>query len=471
MLFAACGENPYDDWANPQSSSEDAKSVQLAVSPASAIDFASLIADSVQLFVPTISASTTSGPISGDEVSNTYVVTLYNEDGTATQTITASENGMVSVADLETAYYNLVGRKPVQRTIRIDIKAYSKLNGESVVNDASTTATLTADAPVISSAYYIVGGTLDWAGSASSKAQKFSHSDADPYDDPVYTITIAASEGADTWFAIGTEEACDAITNNGDWSQLFGTTLGDGGMNNLNVTERYDTRSNLGHDCSFKVPASAGAKYIRVTINVLDQTYLIEPLSFSELIYEIGNEGGWSTSHALYGANFDGNYLGYYYLNGEFKFKPNADNWEGDWEYDGEGKIADNGGPNCPDPGAGYYRITVNLADMTYSLMKVNNISMIGTVNGNWNTDTDLTYNTNTGNWEWTGQLNAGKVKFRVNHDWTYSWGGADGNTYNFSKLTESNGTDLTLDEAGTYKVVLTVHQEKDDCKVTFTKQ
>lgn len=203
---------------------------------------------------------------------------------------------------------------------------------------------------------------------------------------------------------------------------------------------------------------------------MLNGTWSYVALSFSTFIYEIGNESSWSTSHALYGANSDGNYLGYYYLDGEFKFKPNADNWDGDWEYDGEGKIADNGGPNVPDPGAGYYRISVNLANMTYSLQKVESISMIGTVNGNWNNDTDLTYNTSTGNWEWTGHLDAGEVKFRVNHDWAISWGGKSGNT-DYDNLTENNGANLQVAEAGIYKVTLIVHQENGDCKVSIVKQ
>ena len=56
LLMASCSDN-YTDWANPQSNAqEDAKTVNLTVNPASAIDFATLTADSVQLFVPTVKA-------------------------------------------------------------------------------------------------------------------------------------------------------------------------------------------------------------------------------------------------------------------------------------------------------------------------------------------------------------------------------------------------------------------------------
>ena len=38
----------------------------------------------------------------------------------------------------------------------------------------------------------------------------------------------------------------------------------------LNETEQLDTRAKVGNDASFKVPKSAGAKYIKVEINMLE---------------------------------------------------------------------------------------------------------------------------------------------------------------------------------------------------------
>lgn len=446
LALAACSGNPYDEWSSAQHSDpEAAKTVTLNVAPAAAIDFATLTADSVQLFVPTVTAE--NGAV------NTYTVVLNNEDQTATQTVTASENGMVATSDLQTAYYTLIGRRPVQRTIGLDITAYSMINGESIKNEGSTTATLTASAPVIESRYYVTGNINGWNNSDTT--YPVVNGGGDVYDDPVFTVTLPAT-GSDIEFKLTPESGLG-----GDWTGCI-TAAKDG-------TEGKVSDSNAGGN--LVITNDPDAKFYRVTFDLLNQTWSYTSLSFNEYIYEIGGESGWSTNHALYGANSDGNYLGYYYLNGEFKFKPNADNWNDDWEYDGEGKIADNGGPNIPDPGAGYYRIAVNTVTLTYSLLKVNSISMIGTVNGNWDTDTDLTYNVSDDAWEWTGQLNAGEVKFRVNHDWAYSWGGKDGNAYNFNNLTENNGQNLKIDEAGTYKVTLTVHQENGDCKVSFEKQ
>lgn len=293
----------------------------------------------------------------------------------------------------------------------------------------------------LSDAYYLVGGPLDWAASAASKEQKFSHSDKDVFEDPVFTIVFAASEG-DTWFAFGDDDACDAI-GGGDWSKLFGTK-----GESTDLSGSFDRRYNLGGDHSFCVPAGSG-KFIRLEVNMMENTYKIIPLNYQEYIYEIGNETGWQIPHALRSENFDGKYQGYYYLDGEFKFKPNADDWNGDWENDGDGRIADNGGSNMPGVGAGFYRINVDLSAMTYAVKLIEHVSIIGTVNGNWDNDTDLTYNKDEGCWEVTCDLNAGNMKFRGNHNWDgdVDLGGS------FDNLVHG-GSDIAI-EAGNYTIKL----------------
>ncbi len=447
--MAGCSED-YTDWADPQSNDpEDAKTVTLTVSPAAAIDFANVTTDSVQLFIPTVAVS--------DVATNNYTVVLNSPDGTSTQTITAAENGIVAVADLETAYYNLVGRNPIERTITLDVTSYTSVNGQSIKSEGSTTATLTANAPVIYSQYYIVGNVNNWNNADTSIP--LSNGGGDQYADPIFTATFAAPASGNVEFKIFPAESM------GDWNatNIISATADD--------AEGKFSYANEGGN--LVIEAQPNAKYYRVTFDMLNGTWSYVALNFSTFIYEIGNEGGWSTNHALYGANSDGNYLGYYYLNGEFKFKPNTDNWDGDFGQDpngAAGSLITDGEVNCSDPGAGYYRISVDMVNMTYSLQKVESISMIGTVNGNWNNDTDLTYNVSTGNWEWTGHLDAGEVKFRVNHDWTISWGGKSGST-DYDNLTENNGANLQVADAGTYKVTLTVHQENGDCKVSIVKQ
>ena len=90
-------------------------------------------------------------------------------------------------------------------------------------------------------------------------------------------------------------------------------------------------------------------------------------------------------------------------------------------------------------------------ADNSYSLTAVNTISLIGSaVNGDssWGTDADMTFDSAEGCWIYQGALTAGEFKFRMNHDWSISWGGTD-----FDNLTNQNGANLKLAEGGNYLV------------------
>ncbi len=179
-----------------------------------------------------------------------------------------------------------------------------------------------------------------------------------------------------------------------------------------------------------------------------------QPTGFGDYIYAIGGDTGWSSCYALRSsreANINtGKYKGFGYLSQEFKFKPNEDNWDGDWEFDGEGKIADNGGANCPAPEASYYMIEVDLNAMTYTLTPIKTIGIVGPAQaGGWDADTDMTYNAETGAWEATIALSAGEMKFRANDEWAINWGAAAE-----TGLCQGGGN-LAIEEAGTYDISL----------------
>ena len=209
--------------------------------------------------------------------------------------------------------------------------------------------------------------------------------------------------------------------------------------------------------------AAAGKYFVRLFLDYPGHLHCTLS-TFPEFIYEIGGESGWSTSHPLAG-NGTGQYSGIYYLNDQFKFKPNADNWDDDYEKaDGDayaGTLKQDGGPNVDAPEAGVYVIDVDLAAMTYKLTALTSVSIIGSVKGSWDTDVDLTYNVEAGCWEVTAELGAGEWKFRANHDWAINWGGSEGD------LTQ-DGANLQLAEAGTYKVQLFLsYAGKHYCTVT----
>lgn len=210
-----------------------------------------------------------------------------------------------------------------------------------------------------------------------------------------------------------------------------------------------------------------------VTINV--KPSLDVAPSYAKYIYEIGDESTWATSFPMCSAAQDGIYISYNYLNGGFKFKPNSGDWDGDYGQNPTGEYGDlivDGEENCNNSDgsfpnevkpAGFYQIKVDLTKMKWSIVAIEHISIIGTVNGNWDADTDMSYNTETRAWETTTTLSAGIMKFRMNHDWTYNWGGDVNNLI-------QDGDNISIDAAGTYKIQLYISCEGYN-KVVITKQ
>lgn len=453
LLAASCSED-YKDWSVPQTNpQEDAKSVAMETATAADVDYATLDSSLVQIFKPTVT--------SVDEGATSYKVTLWNDGKTANGTLAANDSGYVSADELKTVVETIYGKRPVARKLYLDIAGYTVINGQSIMTTAEDSVNVTLKAPFISNAYYLIGDMLAWSKEgAKAFTQKGS---GDVYDNPefeiIFTIT-ATEEKTNDWYW----KIVPATNYDGEnfWYE------GEDGIVGVAVDGDDSFEGSL-VTTTPQAGKIVNPGIYRMTINMMQYTYKLEELNFGEFIYEIGNESGWGTSHALRGQNFDGKYQGYYWMNGEYKFKPNADNWDGDWENDGEGKIADNGGSNMPGLEAGFYQIDVDLAAMTYAATKVESISIIGTVNGNWDTDTDLTYNQETGAWEVIADLNAGEMKFRMNHDWAVSWGGANGDATNYGDLTQNGGANLQV-AAGKYLVQLYIQYEGVN-KVVLTPQ
>ncbi len=305
----------------------------------------------------------------------------------------------------------------------------------------------------IAESYYLIGGPGSWS---SDKSQKFSHSSADVFDDPVFTYVFEGNGGTgDIWFAFGDDEAMDAV-GEGTWNKLFGTT---GASTDLSGS--FDRRYNFtdGGDHSFCVDGKA--KFYRFQINMSEMTYTITPLNFQEYIYEAGVNNDWGAiEQPLYCADGNGTYVGFFYAQdadwsggkGAFKFTGAFNDWSqgnygtGTINDDGlSGTLIDDGGSGNVLAEPGFYRAEVNLADMTYQLTPISGIGIIGPAQaGGWSEDTDLTYNPETKAWEGTVELAADEFKFRANDDWAINWGGTADNLV-------QDGANLKITEAGSY--------------------
>ena len=146
------------------------------------------------------------------------------------------------------------------------------------------------------------------------------------------------------------------------------------------------------------------------------------------------------------------------YLNGEFKFRSQKDNWDApDWGIGAsEGTLAVQSGNLSA--AEGFYMVEANLDKMTYNLTPITTIGVIGGFDGNnWGSDVaKLTYNTTTGAWEGYCDIPAGvEFKFRANDDWGTNWGG-DMNNLSY------DGGNLKLDTSANYFIQLYITYEGD---------
>ena len=335
-LFSSC-KGDYDDWAAPQGyPQEEAKNVTLTVTPAPAIDMAKVETDSINLFTSTIESQEPMSVVG-------YKVELGKADeaGTITekQELNASIEGKVATSDLVGAVEALYGKAPDQRTIQTIVVASLKQNGQAFYTKSNQVQTLISLVkPNISSAYYLVGDMLSWN---ADKMAKFSHSDTNVYDDPIFKISFETTEDNQYWKIIPQENV-----DNDFWANpgVVGPAVdGNDAMSGSLVNEGAGAG---------KI-AKAG-KYI-MTINMMDYTYSIEAAPTE--LYMTGSEYGWGDTWKqltpIWGTD-DQFWAIVYLAEGEaFKFAPQAD-WGGDFGYTGT-TIKDEAGANITSSSDGNF--------------------------------------------------------------------------------------------------------------------
>lgn len=455
--LVACTDD-YTDWAAPQQNDpEEAKSVSVSVSAASAIDYANVTAETVQIFSTSVTAE--------EGATATYKVNLSNEDGSKTATLVADTNGSVSAAELQETVVSFFGKAPTPRVMKAIVDAYVDINGQTIkVTSSPIEVNVTLVAPQISKEYYLIGAPSSW--DVLNTSLKFNHSGKDVYDDPIFTIVFPVSDG-ETWFAVTDSISINQNLADGSWSQVFGCAEGNGNNGEEGLLKR---RADIGDDGSFKIVVAGDAKFIKMTLNMMDYTYKFEKLNFGEWIYVPGNHQGWNpeTAPALQSPNFDGIYKGFTYLNGNFKFTKER-NWNAEYNFNDFATKDDiffnNDGSNINISEEGFYQITADVASSTLKAVKTS-WGIIGPAQaGGWDSDTDLAWNAEDESWTATVELAADEFKFRANDDWGINVGGA------FDNLTQDGGN-MKITEAGTYEVKLFLTRSASDkMYCTLTKK
>lgn len=376
---------------------------------------------------------------------------------------TISDNTVyVTPDDIENAFVSMISKSPAAKDMYVRFAVYAakgtleyRLGDENAyIGGFMFNITPYPSEVVIEDAYYLLGTINDWS---VANAVKFTHSDANVYDDPVFTINIevSAQQAADGWWW----KIIPASTyEQGNWvdgaNTQFGTaTDGDSATSGILVASTADKQPGAG--CL----KTAGAQIL--TIDMLEGTY--EFSSAVSALYTPGDANGWNPggSQKLTTTNY-ADYYGYAVLSpGGFKFTTAPD-----WDHvnygtgDAEGTISTTG-DNLSVAETGLYWCHVNTESMTYELTLINTIGVIGdsTPKG-WDASTPLTPSDDL--LTWTGKIDftGGEFKFRANDGWDVNLGGA------YDNLTQG-GENLPSPGEGTYTVTLNLGQVPYTCTLT----
>lgn len=461
--FTACNEN-FEDWAAPQTNEpENAKSLLFEVANTSAsFDLGTITADSIELAKQTKLSNDAQTTVSYD------IQIDKAADFAAKLQVAASlanSNFKVAKADLQKAVEALYGKRPEARQLVIRVNAYvTTPDGQtSKVQGNNLNVKVTPKAPLIESAYYLIGGMNGWADSDASKLIKLVHSGKDVYDDPIFTALLKVP--AACYWKVIPQSRVDAL-NAGTSSNVWG----DGVLGCVTDGDTSEDGKLITTNPQAMQIEDAG--WVKITLNMMEYTYKVEALGeISPYLWVPGNHQGWAPDKApqLFSANMDMVYTGHLYLNGGFKLTGQPS-----WPSGGVGvdygysyfnstteNITDDGG-NLAVAEAFYY-LKSNMATKAIEATKAE-WSIIGAAVGGWNPENDvvMSYDKATNCWSVTTNLSAGEFKFRANKDWGINMGGAE------NKLTFNNGTNLQVTEAGNYTVELYLtNDEGSHCKLT----
>ena len=289
LLLASCGSDEYEAWSAPQrNSAETTSTVTLTVGEASAIDFNTVTADSVQLFVPKV--------VSTHPVASQSLTALLTYNG-KTATLNASESGKVKSTELVSAVENLYGKNGDLHKVAVTVTDKVKLvRGEGFSLTQNVTASVTCVAPAFTQYLYMSGDANGWS-----------------FSNPLYS---AAGDGKYTGFMYLNQNGFKFATQQ-DWNGTdYGTGLVEKGSN-IVMTE----------------PAG----FYKVDVDLTSQALTYTAINRVGVIGS-ATAGGWDSDQAMtYNATEKcWEIKGITLTEGEMKFRANNA-----WELDWGGSLAD----------------------------------------------------------------------------------------------------------------------------------
>ena len=465
-LFMGSCSDDFTNWANPQTNpQEDAITIPgFTATAGQAIDFANVETDSVSTFTLSEAALPAGFTL---EKARLELTPQGVENATKT-TVNASPEGKGAVADLASALESAFGKRPTARTFDAHVYVNAVKEGQAVLIDAGNiNLVMTPKAPFIDTNYYLVGNMTDWQLDTNLK---FAHSDADVYEDPIFTIMFTTTEDDQCWKIIP--------QGNVDTGNIWAVENAPKGVVGIETDGAYAMSGTLLTTTSKGEKAGAGkiakAGIYQMTINMMDYTYTIKQIAPE--YYLVGKLQGWSDkledkTCLMYAEsamvqsyttqwNDDANLK--IWLGSDFGVWDNAYGTAKNDDNSVEGKIGGSGSIVCPEPGA-FYTFKVDFSTMTYKWTKLENqtpkayehVGLIG-VGNDWNNDVDMKEVT-PHNWFIETTLPVGGFKIRGDHDWNKggNWGYTEGQEFTSTgKLFNDGGSgNITIATAGKYRI------------------
>lgn len=389
---------------------------------------------------------------------------------------TEMQGNVLTVApdDLQSAYYSAISKGPKAKDVYVRYAAFAVdpkndnnqirignpdfyfapgKDGYQTINILPFPSTL-----VIEDAYYLLGTINDWS---VANAVKFTHSDENVYDDPVFSlkVDITPDQAASGWWW---KIVPQSTYETGNWVDADNAAFGVA-VNGDESAEGALVGRTATEDCGAGCYKVAGPMLFK--INMEEGSYEIS-LAIEQL-YTPGDANSWSQakSDRLFTTDYT-NYAGYAHVKDNFKFT-SALNWDGvNYGFAGDGKLSNDGGAgNLVAPAEGLCFLQANIASLTYSISApVTTYGLIGAATPNgWDASTALTPSANEMVWEGDVAMKGGEYKFRANDAWDINLGGSIDN------LTQDAGNLMFSEPDGTYHVVLDLSTYP--AKATFTKK
>lgn len=464
-LFMGSCSDDFTNWANPQTNpQEDAITIPgFTATAGQAINFANVETDSVSTFTLSEAALPAGFTL---EKARLELTPQGVENATKT-TVNASPEGKGAVADLASALESAFGKRPTARTFDAHVYVNAVKEGQAVLIDAGNiNLVMTPKAPFIDTNYYLVGNMTDWKLDTNLK---FAHSDADVYEDPIFTIMFTTTEDDQCWKIIP--------QGNVDTGNIWAVENAPKGVVGVETDGDYAKSGTLLTTTSKGEKAGAGkiakAGIYQMTINMMDYTYTIKQIAPE--YYLVGKLQGWSDkledkTCLMYAEsamvqsyttqwNDDANLK--IWLGSDFGVWDNAYGTAKNDDNSVEGKIGGSGSIVCPEPGA-FYTFKVDFSTMTYKWTKLENqtpkayehVGLIG-VGNDWNNDVDMKEVT-PHNWFIETTIPEGNFKIRANHEWDDSanWGYTKGQEFSSTgKLITSPVSEGIKVAGGKYRI------------------